>query len=104
MNSKPVAFHYSHSQLPCGLQVLLLDDNLLLYLPPCLSLVSTLHVLHWRGNPLSFPPSQVLDQGWQAVKQFLYQMAATTGKAEHDSKTEETNIVKKGMKQGQNVL
>ena len=61
-------------------QVLLLDNNLLLYLPPVLSLVRTLDIVLWRGNALSFPPSEILDQGWKVVKPFLHQFCDRTSK------------------------
>ena len=74
--------------------MLLLDNNLLQYLPPCLALVRKLEVVSWPGNSITFPPREILDQGWKTVKPFLHQFCL------HSRKTEPGNekIIRKYLR------
>ena len=50
---------------------MLLCDNLLTQLPTHLCLARNISELTTQGNPLQFPPPQVMSQGWQTVREYL---------------------------------
>ena len=49
----------------------MLCDNLFTNLPTHLCLSKSIKELSTSGNPLQYPPQQILSQGWSHIKDFL---------------------------------